>query len=144
MRFLSPEWIDAFNDHLSGFDLDLSGADQSLSTQAGPIHLLQVIAGSPEGDLHVMLTIGGTGIHMEIISHDAAASTAGSIKEDVAVKMNWADAVAMSTSKLTVAQALAAGTIKVKGNLSVLIDSQRILDAVGDRLASLHEHTTYS
>ncbi|MCL5948669.1 MAG: SCP2 sterol-binding domain-containing protein [Actinobacteria bacterium] len=143
MRFLSPEWIDSFNDHLSGFEVDLSSDDQSLSTQAGPIHLLQVIAGSPEGDLHIMLTIGSTGIRMEIVSHDAAISTADSIKEDVAVKMNWADAVAMSTGKLTVTQALAGGMIKVRGNLSVLIDSQRILDAVGDKLASLHELTTY-
>lgn len=90
-----------------------------------------------------MLTIGSTGIRMEIVSHDAAISTADSIKEDVAVKMNWADAVAMSTGKLTVTQALAGGMIKVRGNLSVLIDSQRILDAVGDKLASLHELTTY-
>ncbi|MHB8262787.1 MAG: hypothetical protein ACYDGY_03420 [Acidimicrobiales bacterium] len=146
MIFLSPAWVEAFNDCLSGAEVDMSCDDHSLSTQAGSIRILQIVSDSPQGDLHAMLTISNAGIRMEILDEPAmakAGAATDSSKEDVTVKVAWQDAVAMSTGGLMVAQALAAGMIKVRGNLSVLIDSYRILDSVGDRLASLHERTTY-
>ncbi len=59
------------------------------------------------------------------------------------ILISYDDAVAMSKGELAVAEALNAGRIRVRGDLSVLVAAQKILMAARSTTRELVASTTY-
>ena len=55
----------------------------------------------------------------------------------VTIRLTWADAVAMAAGELAPGEAIAAGRVRVRGDLSVLAEAQAVLVAVQPHLQEL-------
>ena len=53
------------------------------------------------------------------------------------IRLTWADAVAMAAGALAPAEAIAAGRVRVRGDLSVLAEAQAVLAEVQPHLADV-------
>jgi large repetitive protein len=142
--YLSPEWVHAFNDALSGLDLTeaitAAGAG-SFTVAQGSFRVAQVVTDapigvrpSPEADVRTVLSVDDGRITFE-------TDPAGTIDADVTVVLTYGDAAAIARGALSPADALAAGRVRVRGELSVLVAGQTILNAasaaLGGTLAEL-------
>jgi SCP-2 sterol transfer family len=133
-RFLSAGWIAAFNDAVRDVPLPPSGPDHGAAVGAGTYSWSQVVSGGPDGEIAVTLRVAEGRLAME----DGAAPDA-----DVTIRIGWDDAHALALGTLAPAEAIAAGRVRVRGNLSVLASGQEVLAALAPRLAALHAATTY-
>jgi hypothetical protein len=146
--YLSPEWVHAFNDALSGLDLTdaiaAAGAG-SFTVAQGNFRVAQVVTDAPAGvrpsseaDVWTVLAVGDGRITFE-------TDPVGTIDADVTVVLTYRDAVAIARGTLSPADALAAGRVRVRGELSVLVAGQSILNAasaaLGGTLAELTDAT---
>ncbi len=136
-RYLSPEWVQAFDDALGALDLSdaiSAAAAGSFAAADGTFTVAQVVSGVPtdvagavggsaghevrvvlsvtEGHAHIALDADGTG---------AAATTT--------IALEYADALALALGRLDPADALAAGRVRVRGDLAALVAGQEILAA---------------
>ena len=59
------------------------------------------------------------------------------------IRLTWADAVAMAAGELAPGEAIAAGRVRVRGDLSVLAEAQAVLGAVQPQLQELRDRTEY-
>ncbi len=59
------------------------------------------------------------------------------------IVLSYSDAVALSNGELTPAEALTAGRIRVRGDLSVLVTAQSMLETARERTVELSATTTY-
>jgi hypothetical protein len=132
-RFLSPDWVDAFNAAAATVTVPEPGADAPLAAADGTFAVCQVVRGGPDGDVAVTVHVADGRVWMTPGADDAA---------QVTVALQWDDAVAMAQGTLAVADALTAGRIRVRGDLGVLVAGQAALAAVQPALASLHAATT--
>lgn len=133
-RFLSPEWVDAFNDAMADVALAPPGPEAGLAVRDGRFSMCQVVTGGPEGDVRTTLRVDAG--RMSITgSEDAEAA--------VTIRLTWADAVAMAAGELTPGEAIAAGRVRVRGDLSVLAEAQSVLVAVQAQLQELRDRTEY-
>jgi len=158
--YLSPEWVQAFNNALA--DLDLSEAVAaagagSLTVAQGAFRVAQVVTGGPEGlaapgattpagatappvgtTVRTVLTVEGGRMSLVEDPTDAIAS-------NVTVVLTYADALAIARGELHPADALAAGRVRVRGELSVLVAGQAVLNAasvaLGQTLTDLTDLT---
>ena len=152
-RFLSPEWVAAVNDSLSTVDADelaASGADLSLQAASGRFRVTQIVlgaprpgsphggAGGPDAGVRTVLAVENGRIRVEL--EDPAAEPSPS---DVEISLSYEDASALSRGELDPAEALASGRVRVRGDLSVLLAGQVLLQAAAGRLAGLRADTTY-
>ena len=147
-RFLSPAWADEYSVALSGLAPVVAGPDAGTATEGadGPVTVVEEVHGTPDGDIRLVLRIdhGALGLHLE-------AGTAGSdpggevpgVRPDVTIVVSYEDAAAMSRGELSPAQALNAGRIRVRGDLSALVAAQRLLDAARTATRGLVASTTY-
>lgn len=126
MRFYSSEWVAAFNEAVA----DLQ-ADPGLS-----LRMVHVVHGGPDGDFSIALEVAGGRLVLER-NPDPARPGA------VTVSISYDDAAALSRGELDPAQLLAAGRIKVRGDLSVLVTGQSLLADAATRVAALSSVTTY-
>ena len=62
---------------------------------------------------------------------------------DVTIALSYEDAAAMSKGELTPADALGSGRVRVRGDLSVLVAAQQMLNAARERSQSVGGSTTY-
>jgi putative sterol carrier protein len=173
--YLSPAWVQAFNDALAGLDLSdavaAAGAG-SLTVAQGTFSVAQVVTGGPEGLAapgaaapvgNASGSNGSTGSNGSKGSTDANGSTVrtvltvdggrltlvedptGTIPADVTVVLTYGDALAIARGSLHPADALAAGRVRVRGELSVLVAGQAVLNAasaaLGKSLADLTDPT---
>ena len=147
--YLSPEWVQAFNDALAGLDLSdavaAAGAG-SLTVAQGTFSVAQVVTGGPDG----LATPGAAGSAPSTDSAGSADSNGstvrtvltvdggrltlvedptGAIDSNVTVVLTYDDALAIARGSLQPADALAAGRVRVRGELSVLVAGQAILNA---------------
>jgi hypothetical protein len=142
--YLSPEWVQAFNDALAGLDLTdaiaAAGAG-SLTVSEGSFAVAQIVTEAPPGlteppatEVRTVLTLDEGRITFE-------TDPGGTITANVTVVLTYSDAVAIARGTLSPADALAAGRIRVRGELSVLVAGQSILNAasaaLGGTLADL-------
>jgi hypothetical protein len=132
--FLSPAWVDAFNEASAGAEPPRPGPDAALAAQSGRFSVCQTVTGGPTGDVSTTLVVDGPTVRMQLGPTDQA---------DVSVRLGWDDAVAMATGTLSVVDALAGGRIRVRGDLGVLVAGQTVLAALQERLQPLHDATTY-
>ncbi len=125
MRLYSPEWVAAFNEAVAGV-----GAGTGVS-----FRMLQVVHDGPEGTLRVGLIAEDGTVRMELDPPDQPAP-------EVTVSVGYEDAAALARGELDPAQLLAAGRVKVHGDLSVLVRGQVMLAEAAGRLEGLSERTT--
>jgi hypothetical protein len=136
LRFLSPEWVAAFSDAFDGVALPEPGEDAGLGAASGHFTVAQRVHGGPDGTVTVVLEVGGGTLGMHLGSdHDA--------DPDVTISLSYDDAAALSRGDLATADALGEGRIRVRGDLSVLVECQRVLADARSHLADLSATTTY-
>jgi hypothetical protein len=143
--YLSPEWVQAFNDALSGLDLSdavAAAGGGSLTVAQGTFSVAQVVTGGPEGlaapgaaaapesggaTVRTVLTVDGGRLTL-------VEDPTGAMAANVTVVLTYDDAVAIARGSLHPADALAAGRVRVRGELSVLIAGQAVLNAASAAL----------
>jgi SCP-2 sterol transfer family len=131
VRIYSPEWVDAFNRAAAGEHTDGEVAgDDADAKGGGDFRLLQVVNGAPEGTVHIGIESTGGRVVMTLGPPAEPAP-------EVTITIDYDDAVALSRGELEPARLVAAGRVKVRGNLSVLVDGQAVLAGVAARVAEL-------
>ncbi|HUC04061.1 MAG TPA: SCP2 sterol-binding domain-containing protein [Acidimicrobiales bacterium] len=141
-RYLSPEWIEAFDAALSGLDLSdavAAAAAGSIVAGLGSFSVAQIVTGVPAevasgGNVRTVLRVG-----------DGRASFRADPEEhvpaDVTIVLSYPDARALAQGRLEPADALARGRVRVRGDLAVLVAGQEVLASaaalLGPALASL-------
>ena len=133
-RFLSQEWVDAFNEALAGVDVEPPGPEAGLAVRDGRFSMCQVVTGGPGGDVR-------TTLHVDSGRVTIAAGEAGDAA--VTIRLTWPDAVAMAAGALSPGEAIAAGRVRVRGDLAVLAEAQAVLAAVQPHLKGLRDRTDY-
>jgi putative sterol carrier protein len=140
-RYLSPEWVQSFNDAVSTLDLSeaiTSAGAGSLTASRGSFAVAQVVTDAPVTDtrearatsgdtasgnvVRAVLRVDEGHISFELDPDDAIAA-------DVTIVLDYADALAIARGELEPADALAAGRVRVRGELAVLVAGQAVLSA---------------
>jgi len=148
-RFLSPAWADDFNAALGGVAVPGPGPDAGLAAADGRFTMVEEVRGSPEGDVRLILEVDDGALHLDLEPlggpEPAGAGTdrPGHAPADVTIALSYEDAVAMSKGELTPADALGSGRVRVRGDLSVLVAAQQMLNAARERSQSVGGSTTY-
>jgi SCP-2 sterol transfer family len=145
-RYLSPEWVESFDAALGALDLTeaiaAAGTGSLLATD-GAFTVAQVVEGDPDAagadrggstvrsvrTVRTVLTIAEGHAHLAL-DPDGAASDAA----DVTMLLGYDDALAMAQGALQPADALAAGRVRVRGDLSALVAAQSVLQAASAML----------
>jgi hypothetical protein len=138
-QFLSPEWVAAFDAALDGVTVPGPGEDAGLAAVDGRFTVIQEVHGAPDGDVTVALTVSDGSLHLS----RPDSGRPGAEAADVAISLSYEDAVALSKGELMAAEALTAGRIRVRGDLSVLVASQQMLASAQPYVQALASDTTY-
>jgi hypothetical protein len=126
-EFLSDEWISS---------LARAVRDADASTLS-PLTLEQVVRGVPgRGEVRYRLVAADGQL-------DVATAGAGENEPDVSVTTDYATAVALARGDENAQQALAAGRLRLGGNLVLLAARADALVALDDLFAALRAETTY-
>jgi hypothetical protein len=142
-RYLSPEWVESFDSALRTLDLSdavaAAGAG-SLAAADGTFSVVQVVTGVPDdvaagGDVHLVLTVDGGQARLELDPSQAEGGTA-------TIVLGYAEALAMAQGRLDPADALAAGRVRVRGDLAALVAGQDVLAEAAARLGTDLEELT--
>jgi hypothetical protein len=150
-RFLTPAWVEALNRALEGVRLPDPGPDAGLAMADGRVVVVEEIHGSPEGDVRLVMTIDAGTVHLELDtaagpSDDPLPPPDGDHRDPgptVTIALAYADAAALAQGRLTPAEALNAGRIRVRGDLAALAASQQILDGARSQAEGKLPPTTY-
>ena len=145
-RYLSPEWVADFDAALGALDLsdvvEAAGA-RSLAAADGTFSVAQVVTGVPAGpdgtgpeeEVRVVLTVTGGRARLVRDPGPTVPSTA-------TIVIGYRDALAMARGELDPADALAAGRVRVRGDLAALVAGQDVLAAASARLGTELEGLT--
>jgi hypothetical protein len=146
-RYLSPEWVASFDAALGALDLSdalaAAGAG-SLAAADGTFSVVQVVtavpedirpAGATDGQVHVVLTVAEGRAHLGLDPTGTAGGTA-------TIVLGYPDALAMARGELDPADALAAGRVRVRGDLAALVAGQDVLAEAAARLGTDLEDLT--
>jgi len=137
-RYLSPEWVASFDAALGALDLsdavEAAGAG-SLAAADGTFSVAQLVTGvpggpdgtGPEEEVRVVLTVTGGRARLVLDPGHAVPSTA-------TIVLGYGDARSMARGELDPADALAAGRVRVRGDLAALVAGQDVLAAASARL----------
>jgi hypothetical protein len=145
-RFLSPEWAAAYNRALAGAESPVPGPDAGLAAADGRFTVAQEVHGSPEGDVRLLVVAAGGGVRVRVEPLEGGPVGDRHRDEpvpDVTIVLSYEVAAAMSKGELTPAEALNAGRIRVRGDLSVLVAGQQMMEGARHRVAGLASATTY-
>jgi hypothetical protein len=137
-RYLSPEWVQSFNESLSQLDLSdaiaAAGAG-SLAASDGAFAVAQVVIDSPvapedpDGTVRTVLTVADGHATLEL-------DPEGTHPANVTIVLAYDDALAMARGEIDPADALAAGRVRVRGQLAVLVAGQSVLAAAASQLGT--------
>jgi len=143
-RYLTPEWVESFDAALGALDLSdavaAAGAG-SLAAADGTFSVVQVVTGVPDdvraagGDVHLVLTVADGRARLGLDPSGTASGTA-------TIVLGYAEALAMARGELDPADALAAGRVRVRGDLAALVAGQDVLAAAAGRLGTDLEELT--
>lgn len=140
-RFLTPAWAEAVNASLAGVRLSPPGPDAGLAAADGRFTVAQEVRGTPEGDVRLLLRTAEGALAFEVGPLDPA--TGSGVAADVTIALGYEDAVALSRGELSAADALNAGRIRVRGDLSVLAAGQELLVEARDHTRVVDADTTF-
>jgi putative sterol carrier protein len=143
-RFLSPEWAEECDVALAGVELPPPGPDAGLAAVDGHFTVAQEVHGAPGGDVVLLLSADGGRLrfHVEPLGEGLPDNRSRS-DVDVTIALSYSDAVALARGELAPAQALNDGRVRVRGDLSVLVAGQQMLDAARRKAEGLDAATTY-
>ncbi len=141
-RFLSPEWVAAFNAALDGDELGPAGSEGSLVATSGSFSVRQVVTGVPPDSrtLHTTLVVDGGTARMTLEEPEADDRDGD---PNVVVVIPYEVAAAVSRGDVHPTAALGTGEIRVRGDLAVLVAGQAMLGAAAVQLSDLQRATTY-
>ena len=144
-RFLTPEWVASFNAALDSVVLPGPGADAGLAAADGNFSVAQEVRGGPDGDVRLVLSVADGHLVLDLgpLGDPDPVDEPVGPPADVTIALGYDDAVALSTGVLSSAEALNAGRIRVRGDLSVLAAGQEQLRAARQHTAALDADTTY-
>jgi SCP-2 sterol transfer family len=138
-RYLSPEWVLSFDAALSTLDLSdvvAAAGEGSLAAADGTFSVVQVVTGVPAGgdataevEVRVVLRVADGRARL-------ALDPAGEVTGTATIVLGYADAAAMARGELDPAEALAAGRVRVRGDLAALVAGQDVLAAAAVRLGT--------
>jgi hypothetical protein len=148
-RYLSPEWVEAFDAALSALDLTdavAAAASGSLAAADGAFSVAQLVSGVPSGvtgdssvsEVRVVLSVADGHAHMVLVADGTGAETPAT----ATIALGYADALALALGRLDPADALAAGRVRVRGDLAALVAGQEVLAAAAGLLGSTLEDLT--
>lgn len=137
-RFLTPEWVAAVNAALDGVTLPEPGPEAGLAAADGRFTVAQEVRDTPDGDVRLVLRAAEGAIALELRPLDASE-----VPAEVTIALGYEDAAALSAGRLSPAEALTAGRIRVRGDLSVLAAGQDLLAAAREYTRALDAATTY-
>ena len=129
--YLSPAWVQAFNAALAGLDLTDAIAQAgagSLTAAQGAFSVAQVVTDAPAmpgasgGIVRTVLNVGDGGIMLTPDPDERLPS-------NVTIVVAYVDALSIARGELDPADALAAGRVRVRGELAVLVAGQSVLNA---------------
>jgi hypothetical protein len=147
-RYLSTEWVQAFDAALEALDLSdaiEAAAAGSLAASDGDFRVAQVVSGVPAevagapgsgSEVRVVLSVSEGRAHMAL-DPDGALGPA-----NATIALGYADALALALGRLDPADALAAGRVRVRGDLAALVAGQEVLAAAAGLLGSTLEDLT--
>ncbi|MGO9856728.1 MAG: SCP2 sterol-binding domain-containing protein [Acidimicrobiales bacterium] len=154
-RYLSPEWVLSFDAALSALDLSdvlAAAAEGSLAAADGTFSVVQVVTGLPTGGQAADAggAAGGDATEAEVrvvlSVADGRARLAldptGEVTGTATIVLGYADAAAMARGELDPGDALAAGRVRVRGDLAALVAGQDVLAAAATRLGTDLEDLT--
>ncbi len=144
VRFLSPEWVDAFNEALAKSDHSqtiAAAGTESLTASGGTFRVSQEVHDGPNGSNILVTLIVDNGTVMMSMGEPDRTDAQGS--SDVTVSLSYENAALLSRGELNPAEALGDGLIRVRGDLSVLLSAQRLLSDTAKKLVDLQASTTY-
>jgi hypothetical protein len=132
-RYLSPEWVQAFDAALSALDLTdaiAAAASGSLAAADGAFSVAQLVSGVPSevadgSEVRVVLSVAEGHAHLALDA-DGAGSEAPAT---ATIALEYTDALALALGRLDPADALAAGRVRVRGDLAALVAGQEVLAA---------------
>ncbi|HEY5110049.1 MAG TPA: SCP2 sterol-binding domain-containing protein [Acidimicrobiales bacterium] len=136
-RFLTPEWVTGFNAALEGVALPAPGPEAGLAAADGRFTVAQEVRGTPDGDVRLLLRTESGALALEVGPLGSGGDA------DVTIALGYDDAAALATGALSRAEALNAGRIRVRGDLSVLAAGQELLVAAREHTRALDADTTY-
>jgi putative sterol carrier protein len=143
-RFLTPSWVADQNAALGDvapMDVD-TGASPVFSDR--PITVIEEVAGGPDGDVRLVMTVDDGAIRLSLDGAGGEDSERSPTpRPDVTIKLSYEDAASLSRGELSPADALNAGRIRVRGDLSVLVAAQNILTAARSLSGTSLPPTTY-
>jgi ubiquinone biosynthesis protein UbiJ len=140
-RFLTQEWVDAFNAAIAGVGLPDPGPDAGLAAADGRFTVVQEVRGGPDGDVRLVLRTADGALELELQALEPMSDA--SADGDVTIALDYADAVSLAQGGLSPGEALSAGRIRVRGDLSVLSAGQELLRAARAHTLELDSATTY-
>lgn len=140
-RFLTEAWVAAFNAALDGVQLPTPGPDAGLAAADGRFTVAQEVRGTPDGDIRLTLHTADGGVTLE--RSPLTPSTGAGSTADVTIALAYADAAALARGELSPADALNAGRIRVRGDLSVLAAGQELLVEARAHTRDLDADTTF-
>lgn len=148
-RFLTQQWVDAFNGAMSGVTLADPGSDAGLVAQSGRFVVAEEVRGAPDGDVTLLLTVDDGRVRLALApgaTMEQAGDGNGDTPDrmpDVTMALSYEDAVAMAKGELTPGEALNAGRVRVRGDLAVLVAGQQVLAEAHHSTGTLAAETTY-
>jgi putative sterol carrier protein len=146
-RFLSPAWAAELDAALRGLELPRTGPEPrpgTPGTPTGPVTVVQEVRGTPDGDVRLILEIDEGAVRLRVETPEAGPAPGDeSPLPTVTIAVSYADAASLSRGELTPAEALNAGRIRVRGDLSALVAGQEMLVAARSATAELAASTTY-
>jgi putative sterol carrier protein len=142
-RFLSPAWAEELNAALAREPGARPDPEGGLATLDGTFTVVQEVRGAPDGDVRVVLSVNDGLMRLSVEGDADSAGEEAARDPDVTIAISYDDAAALSKGELTPAEALIAGRIRVRGDLSVLVASQQILAAAHAGAGDLLSPTTY-
>jgi SCP-2 sterol transfer family len=143
-RYLSPEWVESFDAALGALDLSdavAAAGSASLAAADGRFSVVQVVTGVPEdvqaggGDVRLVLTVAEGRARLGL-------DPAGTVGGTATIVLGYTEALAMARGQLDPADALAAGRVRVRGDLAALVAGQDVLAEAGVRLGADLEELT--
>ena len=128
LRFLSTEWVAEVNRAILGIpEPGEDGPERGWTIQ-------WTLAGGPEGTFNYVVRVDRTGVTMEL----------GEVQDpDVILRQEYRTASLIAQGALTIPDALAAGLVRVRGDLGTLSAAGEILAQAAARLGDLGSRTTF-
>jgi hypothetical protein len=155
-RYLSHEWVRSFDAALGALDLSdavAAAASGSLAAADGRFSVAQLVSGVPEGVggggdsgsdaasvVGLVLSVADGRAHMEL--DPGGANGALVVGATATIALGYTDALALALGRLDPADALAAGRVRVRGDLAALVAGQEVLAAAAALLGGTLEELT--